>query len=277
MNYLQMKMKNIYFWIITIIITLASVVYQRTTGPTYPLSGKVNIGSETIKYKLLRSYGGPDNAEITIEEPSGKINGTFTFKRYKSHDEWMSVPMIHQGGKLVAYIPHQPPAGKVMYMITLSDGLNSVRITEEPVVLRFKGDVPAGILIPHIFLMFLAMLFSTRAGIEAIGNGPRTLRLAFLTTLFLIGGGLILGPMVQKYAFDAYWTGWPFKGLFNFGDMTDNKTAVAVLAWIVAVVMIRKNPGSRYWVIAASIIMLMVYLIPHSMFGSEIDHTAVPK
>jgi hypothetical protein len=272
-----MKNKNLYFWIITIVITLASVVYQRTTGPTYPLKGRADIGGETIKFKLLRSYGGPDNAEISIDEPSGKINGTFTFKRYKSHDEWTSVPMTHQGGKLVAYIPHQPPAGKVMYLITLTDGLNTVRITEEPVVLRYKGDVPAGILIPHILLMFLAMLFSTRAGVEAIANGSGTLKLAFLTTLFLIGGGLILGPMVQKYAFDAYWTGWPFKGLFNFGDMTDNKTAVAALAWITAVIMMRKNPASRGWVIAASIIMLMVYLIPHSMFGSEIDYTAVPK
>ena len=140
-----MKQKEIIFWLITIIITLASVVYQRSTGPTYPLKGEVNIGSEIIKFRLLRSYGGPDNAEISIDEPSGKINGTFTYKRYKSLDEWTEVPMIHQGGKLVAYIPHQPPAGKVMYDITLTDGVNTQKITEETVVLRFKGDVPAGI------------------------------------------------------------------------------------------------------------------------------------
>ncbi|MFH1120377.1 MAG: hypothetical protein V1775_11175 [Bacteroidota bacterium] len=272
-----MKKKNIYFWIITVVITLASVVYQRTTGPTYPLRGKVTIGTETLKYRLLRSYGGPDNAEISIDEPSGKINGTFTYKRFKSLDEWTDVAMIHQGGKLVAYIPHQPPAGKVMYEITLTDGMNTKKITGEPVILRFKGEVPSGILYPHIFLMFLAMLFSTRTGIEAIANGSGTLRLAFLTTIFLIGGGLILGPLVQKYAFDAYWTGWPFKGIFRFGDMTDNKTAIAALAWIAAVIMLRRNPAAKGWVIAAAIIMLLVYLIPHSMFGSEIDHTAIPN
>lgn len=272
-----MKQKEIIFWLITIIITLSSVVYQRRTGPTYPLKGEVNIGSEIIKFRLLRSYGGPDNAEISIDEPSGKINGTFTYKRYKSLDEWTEVAMIHQGGKLVAYIPHQPPAGKVMYDITLTDGINTQKITEETVVLRFKGDVPAGILIPHILLMFLAMLISTRAGIEALANGTGTMKYAFLAMIFLIGGGLILGPLVQKNAFDAYWTGWPFKGIFSFGDMTDNKTAIAALAWIVAVVRLRKNAASKGWVIAAAIIMLLVYLVPHSMFGSEIDHTAIPK
>jgi hypothetical protein len=269
--------KSFLFWILTIIITLVSVIYQRATGPTYPLKGKATIGNETVKYKLLRSYGGADNAEISIDEPSGKLNGTFTFKRYKSHDEWTSVDMQHQGGKLVAYIPHQPPAGKVMYEISLSDGINAVKITEEPVVLRFKGDVPAGVLIPHVLMMFLAMLFSTRAGIEAIFKGENTLRLAIITTILLIGGGLIFGPIVQKYAFGEYWTGWPLKGILNFGDMTDNKTAIAVFGWVFAIVMLFKNREKRGWALVASIIMLLVYLVPHSMFGSEIDHTAIKQ
>lgn len=269
--------KSYLFWILTIIITLVSVIYQRATGPTYPIKGKATIGNETVKYKLLRSYGGADNAEISIDEPSGKLNGTFTFKRYKSHDEWTSVEMLHQGGKLVAYIPHQPPAGKVMYEISLSDGINAVKITDEPVVLRFKGDVPAFILIPHILMMFLAMLFSTRAGIEAIAKGENTLLLAIITTILLIGGGLIFGPIVQKYAFGEYWTGWPLKGILNFGDMTDNKTAIAVFGWVFAIAMLIRNKEQRGWALVAAIIMLLVYLVPHSMFGSEIDHTALKQ
>jgi hypothetical protein len=266
-------LKNIIFWIITIVITLASVVYQRSTGPTYPLKGEATIGSETVKYKLLRSYDGPDNAEISIEEKSGKLNGTFSYKRYKSHDEWTETEMLHQGGKLVAYLPHQPPAGKVMYEITLSDGVNSVKITEKPVILRYKGAVPAGILIPHIILMFLAMLLSTRTGIEALTKGRHTFSFAVLTAVTLIGGGLILGPIVQKYAFGDYWTGWPAKGLFTFGDLTDNKTAIAFLFWPIAIYRLWKNKENRGWALVASIVMLLVYLIPHSTMGSEIDHT----
>jgi len=268
-----MNKKNLYFWIITIIITLLSVVYQRATGPTYPLRGKVTLGSETVKYKLLRSYGGPDNAEISINDPNGKLNGTFTYKRYNSQDEWNKVPMTHQGGKLMAYIPHQPPAGKVMYEITLTDGNSSQKITEKPVVLRFKGDVPAGILIPHIILMFLAMLFSTRTGIEALAKGSKTLSLAVLTTIFLIGGGLIFGPIVQKYAFGEYWTGWPLKGILKFGDLTDNKTAIAFLFWIIAIYRLWRNKNYKGWALIAAIVMLLVYLIPHSTLGSELDHT----
>ena len=269
--------RNVILWIAALIFTLGSAYYQRTTGPTYPIRGKVQIGNETIKYKLIRTYGGPDNAEISFDEPTGKINGIFTYKRFKSFDEWTEVSMVNMGGKLVAYVPHQPPAGKVEYFITLTDGTNTVELTEEPVIIRFKGDVPAYVLIPHVLLMFLAMLFSTRTGFEVIAKGSRTFRFSLYTTIFLLIGGLILGPVVQKYAFGAYWTGWPMKGIFNFGDMTDNKTAVAFIFWLVALYMLWKNPEKRGWALVAAIVLFLVYMIPHSMLGSEIDHTAMPQ
>jgi hypothetical protein len=90
--------------------------------------------------------------------------------------------------------------------------------------------------------------------------------------LTLLIGGLILGPIVQKYAFDAYWTGWPFGH-----DLTDNKTAVSFILWVLAYFIIRRNPQKRGWVLAACILQLAVYLIPHSMFGSEIDFTQTPQ
>ncbi len=267
--------RNIILWVAAFFITLGSAYYQRTTGPTYPIKGKVKVGSELISYKLIRTYEGADNAEISINEPTGTIQGLFSFKRFKSHDQWTEMPMLNMGGKLVAYVPHQPPAGKVEYMITLTDGINSVQLTEEPVIIRFKGQVPILVLLPHILIMFLAMLFSTRAGIEVIAKGDRVFRLTLLTTLFLVVGGLILGPVMQKYAFGAYWTGWPMKGIFKFGDMTDNKTLVAFIFWAIALVQIWRKPEKKWWAVLAAVVLFLVYMIPHSIMGSEIDHTAV--
>lgn len=267
------KNRNLIYWIIAVVLTLVMVVYQRMTGPTQPVRGKVELGNETIKYKLIRTYGGADDAEITINDPTEKLSGTITYKRFKSFDSLTTVPMGHQGGKLVAHIPHQPPAGKVEYWITLSDGTTEKTLTEEPVIIRFKGHVPDYILIPHILFMFFAMLFSTRTGVEAIVKGKRTLRYSIVTMVLLIIGGLILGPIVQKFAFGAYWTGWPFGH-----DLTDNKTALAFIFWAIAVYQLIKNPEKRGWAIAAAVVTSLVYLIPHSVLGSEIDHTVqMPK
>ena len=64
---------------------------------------------------------------------------------------------------------------------------------------------------------------------------------------------------------------------FNFGDMTDNKTAVAFIFWLVALYMLWKNPEKRGWALVAATVLFLVYMIPHSMLGSEIDHTALPQ
>ncbi len=257
---------NVIFWLIAIVITTLSFVYQRTTGPTYPVRGNVELNKHDISYRLIRSYDGGDDAPVIIEVPCEEIKGSFRYKRYPSYDEWIVASLIRHGDTLIAYIPHQPAAGKVKYLITLYDSDSSVELTEEPVIIRFRGQVPGWAVMPHILLMFLAMVFSARAGIEAIrgGNGIRWMTYAAIITLIM--GGLIFGPIMQKYAFGEFWTGWPFGT-----DLTDNKTAVAFIFWVVATIAVWKNPRHRTWVIVAAAVTLIIYLIPHSLLGSEID------
>ena len=89
-------------------------------------------------------------------------------------------------------------------------------------------------------------------------------------------GGLVLGPIVQKYAFGAYWTGFPWGY-----DLTDNKLLIMWVVWLIACVWMGGKPRAdgknsaglgRFGVILASVVMVGVYLIPHSMQGSELDY-----
>lgn len=177
--------------------------------------------------------------------------------------------MLVRGSMLVGELPMQPPAGKLEYRVFLEQGGTTTAIPlEGPVVIRFKGDVPLWIIIPHVFFIFLGMLFSTRAGLEFFRAEPRLKRLTYWTLGFLVLGGLVFGPIMQKYAFGAYWTGWPFGG-----DLTDNKTAVAVLAWVVAAVALYRSRNPKVWAFAAAIVVLVVFLIPHSLLGSERKQT----
>jgi len=181
--------------------------------------------------------------------------------------------MKYEKGILAGYLPHQPPAGKLMYRITLSKDSEKVFLNNNhPVVIRFKGDVPIFIIIPHVILIFMAMLFSTRTGLEFINKEPNYKKLAYWTFGLLILGGMIFGPIMQKYAFDAFWTGVPF-GI----DLTDNKTLIAVIGWIIALVAIKKSANPKRWIIVASVLMFIVYLIPHSVLGSELDYNELDK
>lgn len=254
-------------WFIAVLITIGSAIYQRMTGPTYPVHGHVLLDSTQISFKLLRSETVDKNADIKLQVPDTTIFGFLRYKRHRSYDEWFQVPLSREGNQLIGYLPRLPAAGKMMYYVYLRKGAQKVSLTgNKPVILRYKGAVPLAILLPHVIIMFLAMLFSNRTALEALDSKGSPKRYMLWTIGLFFVGGFILGPVVQKYAFDALWTGIPFGW-----DLTDNKTLIAMLGWLWAWFLNRKQESHRGWIIFAAILMLAVYLIPHSVFGSEID------
>jgi uncharacterized membrane protein len=177
--------------------------------------------------------------------------------------------MQREGEGMVAIVPTQPPAGKLAYVVRMKKGDASYLLTEEPVVIRFKDHIPGWVPPPHVLLIFIALLFSTMTAVEALRRGSHVLTYTVLTLVSMLIGGLIMGPIMQKFAFGAYWTGWPFGQ-----DLTDNKTLVAFIFWLIAFFVLRKNRQNRFWPILAAIVTLAVFVIPHSVLGSEFDYSA---
>jgi hypothetical protein len=89
-----------------------------------------------------------------------------------------------------------------------------------------------------------------------------------LTLIVLFLGGIVLGPLVQNFAFGELWTGVPLGW-----DLTDNKTLIALLFWILAIVMNRKKDRPFYSTLAA-VVLLIVFSIPHSVLGSELNYAS---
>lgn len=269
--------KSVLLWVLAVLVTVSAAIYQKTTGPTYPKKGVVTIGNEKVKYALIRTNEttgeNPNFVEFRIKAKNPSIEGVYSYRRYKSYDNWTEMKMLREGEELIVRLPRlKELAGKIEYTVKLKNGTQEVALLNEPTKMRFKGHVPLYILIPHIFLMFFGLLWSTRAGIEAIFNGDKIKNIGKWALIMLIPGGLILGPIVQKYAFDAYWTGWPFGY-----DLTDNKTILMVLAWVIALFFIYKEKNMRLWAIIATIVVIVVYTIPHSARGSEFDYTKVEQ
>ncbi|MBU0743445.1 hypothetical protein KKG45_06065 [bacterium] len=262
-------MRNWMLWTAALLLTLVSAVYQRVTGPTYEVRVDAEFAGGGVRGELLRSHDVGSDLPVGLEVDTPAVTGRILWRRLGAGDGWITAPMAREGDRLVAHLPAQPAAGKLEYSVVLArDDETLVVSGERAVVARFKGDVPRLVLAPHILFMFLAMLWSTRTGLEAVVDGPRRGRMSLTTLGLLVVGGLILGPIVQKYAFGAYWTGWPLGE-----DLTDNKLAAAVLAWVWA--SWRRGDGRwpRAVAIVAALVVLGVFLIPHSLHGSTLDNT----
>jgi hypothetical protein len=259
-------MKVVFYWILAVLITFAAIIYQRKTGPTYDKKVQVTIDNQQYKFKLVRSHGGTTDGKIQLGMPDKNVGGILEYKKYPTNDEWTRVEMAREGDMLIGSLPNLPPAGKYEYKITLEKGGQDFKLNDgEPVIIRFKGHVPEIILFPHIFFMFFAMFLGNVAGIMALFKYNKFLLYTNLTVIAIFIGGMILGPIVQLYAFNELWAGIPFAW-----DLTDNKTLVAFLFWLLAFFMNRKKERPVYTIVA-SIVMLIVYSIPHSMYGSQLD------
>jgi hypothetical protein len=277
-------MKKFLLWTLALIITLFAAYYQRKTGPTYPKRVKLALNGSVYELKLTRSIGLDERSQIKLNVNDTSIKAVAWYKRFQSEDKYQpelfkyKVYPVHsfvmnrifgmtKERGLYADIPAQHAAGKLQYYIEITDSNGTQTILrEEPVIVRFKGGVPGYIMLPHILIMFIAMFFSTAAGLFALAKIPSYKKYGAWTLGLLLAGGAILGPLVQKFAFGDFWTGVPFGW-----DLTDNKTLIALIFWIIAVIMNRKKEKPIYTVLAA-IVLLLIYSIPHSLFGSQLNY-----
>lgn len=257
--------RTLTLWILALVVTLGSAVYQRLTGPTYPVRGRVYLGGEEIALRLTRTHEGATDQPVTVAARDKEVTGAVVWRRYPTTDPANRLDMRRNGDALEAALPNQPAAGKLEYQVHLSRGDERVIFPPHAAVTRFKGVVSQAMLVPHIFAMFLGMLFSTRAGLEAVVRARKQRSLTFVTLALLTVGGMVLGPLVQKAAFGEYWTGVPW----GF-DLTDNKTLIAVAVWALAAWRVAKRGSAPVVVFLAAVVTAIVFAIPHSVWGSEL-------
>ncbi len=263
---------SVALWAAALVIMLAAAAWQRRSGPSHPKGGEAVVAGRTVSYRFHRSGIAGEPFRVSIPAPE-EVSGNVRWRRYPGEEPFGTLTMVRDDGELFALLPTQPPAGRLEYSLVLVSPEGFTRLPEDgPVVMRFRGHVPLAVLVPHLAIIFLSMLVGIRAALGALWARPETFALSKATLAGITLGGMILGPIVQKFAFDAFWTGWPLGR-----DLTDNKTVVLWLAWLAAVLTVRaaKDLADRFartMVVAAAIVMIVVYLVPHSLRGSQLDY-----
>lgn len=252
----------IILWCIAVLLTIAASIYQRKTGPTYPLEGSFTLKDQIFSYSLPRS-GGERDCLIELKNWPKNKESILHWQEYPATNAsvFTTVKMQRKANTSFAYLPQQPAAGKLAYYIEI-EGTDFHTPTT---LIRFKNEVHWSVLVPHILLMFTSMLAGAMVLLLGFANDIRYKAFLKYTFWILLVGGFIFGPLVQKQAFDAFWTGFPF----GF-DLTDNKTLIAFIAISLAY-FTRRFTWNKWMAIIAILILFAIFTIPHSLGGSELN------
>lgn len=259
------KALPILLWVLALLLTVGIAYFQRSTGPTQSVMARETVLDKQVAYRLKRSAIANEPMVVKIRATDPAIKAYIHWRRFKSDEEWTLVAMQRQGPILKGEIPGQPVAGKVEYTVRIEvDGESQLLVKGQSLVARFRNKVPGFFLISHIIFMMLGILFTFRTAMEVLRKDGNFFWLVNWTLGIIFIGGMILGPIVQRYAFGDFWTGFPFGT-----DLTDNKTLLAFIFWVFAFFMKKKRKSV---VLSAAVLTLVVYFIPHSVLGSELDY-----
>ena len=206
---------------------------------------------------------GERGCDSSVTKIMGTVPVILHYRQYPTTNDYTTVPFTWKDGAWQAALPVQPVAGKLQYYITVA---GKDYLKDEPVVIRFRNDVPASILVPHILLMFGAMLFAVYMFLLVVTHKPYR-KWLWITVGTLFVGGFILGPFVQHAAFGPWWAGFPYGT-----DLTDNKTLISFIFFLAALATL-KWKYNKWVVCLAVLMMIIVFSIPHSAYGSEYDYS----
>jgi hypothetical protein len=220
-------------------------------------------------------------AEITGGPPTSPISA-FIFYRTDQRPFQVADMSSLGNGKYFGAIPPHPRGDVVQYYIearTASDIVARVpaKAQAEGFSFTVKGKANTSLLVIHITLIFISLFFFLYAGylsIRALQHRRSLLyipRVAFLGLAVFFVASIPLGMIVGYQVYGVPWTGFPVGD-----DLTDNKSLVILLYWIVCAVLYRgslwrKDPTHDilpmvtlpYVHLVGSIITAILFALPH--------------
>ena len=240
------------FWILAIILTLSTSVYQRLTGPTNPKKTTISINNKEYKLSFPRSATSNNN-KITLNIADSNVKAQLIYRKYPTNEDYSKIDFQNNGSSLFANLPIQPSAGKLEYYVIIDD---EKLFETQPLIVRFKGEVPAGVLIPHIIFMFVSMLFAAYGLILAIANKKECPSLCYFNHNNINYWGIYLWPNGSKICF------WSLLEWISFWLRPNRQQNPYSISCTIINMLFLKKKIFRITSIIAFSVMITIFLYP---------------
>jgi hypothetical protein len=262
---------------VALILTILMLGIARRTSTRHPEDYSQSVGDLTASHRTVtEDFGGGPSLEIQVSD-TDSLEAVVYYSIVEGGPYNTDTLDVSEAGFSVV-LPVHDKGEKLFYHLKLYK--NGEELAQFPPdgdqFIKFKGHVPAIILIPHIFCMFAIVFFGFLTVISAVdfargrGDLSKSVRYLLWTVIFAFVGGFPLGYLVAYLAFGQGWGGIPIGW-----DITDNKTVLLFLFWLVTFILARKGlKGDRMAIsantykvltIVSLAVSIIMFMIPHSI------------
>lgn len=269
--------------LVAILITLAILSITRRLSMNRPRDIHVAADSVEVYHRTVTEQVGPGRPFVSAKVSPSKGVSCFV----EIYEGGGSKRMIELEGDTLGnwrgYLPEKGKGEKIGYAILIRTKAGAAyrvpRDAGDYFVVKYKGPVSGFVLVSHIAFMFGSFFFMVLALFGAIRilkgleDKKVTVNLVRWVLLLTFIGGWPLGWILNYQAFGILWEGFPFGY-----DVTDNKTQIMFVFWIVTSLLAAGSVfkgdegsdklGARGFAIAVIVSVLVsigVFLIPHSL------------
>jgi hypothetical protein len=225
---------------------------------SYPVVTEINTGKQKISLQLIRSFEGDGDCPVIFPIGDIAVKGHLVYNLKSDTLNQVKRDFKREGDKLTSYLPQQLPGTEMEYRVFLEREKAKIDVNNgKPVVIKFKGKVPLYLILVNAFCIITVLLLSSLTGFYALFN-VRSYRwiiyILLISSLFL---SLFLFPLVQKYSLNR-WSYMPKMWSLH------TKLLLTSLIWVItALLSLFVKKLRRLWLILASIITCVLFLIPH--------------
>jgi hypothetical protein len=269
-----------------ILITLVIFVVARRISKNRPEEIEMTAGGVRITHTTVFEHVGPGQPEIVLNvEPHTELDAGVIF-RAPREEAFDTVGMSEiSDGVWSARLPAGRKGDRLEYGFSIprvgepGSGTAAQAGQRDYYLIKYKGEVSVTVLVLHILCMFAAFFFIIESMLGAFAiltkgeDKEFTVAQTRWVLLFTFLGGVPLGFVLNSQRFGPIWEGFPFGT-----DITDNKTQLIIIFWIIITAISWKSfvcrrtgrdiagPGVfATAVIIASVLSLVLYLVPHSL------------
>jgi hypothetical protein len=276
--------------VVAFLFTLLLLVFTRKTTAVRSVHETVEQQGILIEHNTVPKQVGDEVPVISAKvEGASEIRLVYKIGKDGEYQSVKMSPRTNEEKVFEASIPLHPKGKKAWYYleaIKQREG-SEVKITlperdsghVRPIRLKFEGQVPGYIIIPHILCIFAAIFFATLTLFSAIDlkKGKTTLKksvkLCAITLLLLFIGFFPFGWAMNYFAFGVLWEAFPFGR-----DVTDNKSQIMFLLWLSTLFTVKgtvwgkgegknlvSDRGYSSLVIGSFIATMIILAVPHSL------------